>query len=299
MSNDLNGFDFDVPVVAAVVAAPKKKADFASHMCPGYNRPLTQFQSKSKGKALGCKSCNKSYAMKNGEATEKGADFANPSWWNPRGAKVSHGTLDSWLGKKDSRKLGSNKVIKREKNGDIHVRLHDTNVVTAHPNGDYTLNTGGWHTPTTKRTIAAITGLNPFNVKGVMHLGDGFPVEDGVQMTDYLAHVHDKTPEEGRREFFNSIPENLHGAVIGKVEKKNRPAPTSPGGDTLFDKTPKVPAKTETTDFSVGSSYTMPKYEGSFKLDKIVGDRAHLLHAKLGASTVSIENLKKMKRVEG
>lgn len=48
----------------------------------------------------------------------------------------------------ESRKVGNNTYLQR-RGDDIAVMLHATDIVTFHPDGTFTLNTGGWHTPTT------------------------------------------------------------------------------------------------------------------------------------------------------
>ena len=54
------------------------------------------------------------------------------------------------LGTRDSRKVANNTYLKREpETKDIHVKLHDTNVVTYHEDGSVTFNSGGWRTMTT------------------------------------------------------------------------------------------------------------------------------------------------------
>lgn len=57
-----------------------------------------------------------------------------------------------------SRKLANNTYLQRRnlyENGKdaIAVRLHDTDVLTLHPNGKITVSTGGWDTPTTRDRI--------------------------------------------------------------------------------------------------------------------------------------------------
>jgi len=52
-----------------------------------------------------------------------------------------------------SRKVANNTYLERRPEGDIAVRLHATDVVTFHPDGTATLNSGGWLTVTTKSRI--------------------------------------------------------------------------------------------------------------------------------------------------
>lgn len=54
---------------------------------------------------------------------------------------------------KNRRKVDNNTYLERRDNGDIAVKLHNTDVVTYKPNGDVVLNSGGWRTYTTKDRI--------------------------------------------------------------------------------------------------------------------------------------------------
>lgn len=49
---------------------------------------------------------------------------------------------------------------------DFAVRLHGTDVVTIHPDGTYTIRTGGWWTMTTKQRIASYSPIRIFSVRG-------------------------------------------------------------------------------------------------------------------------------------
>jgi hypothetical protein len=50
-------------------------------------------------------------------------------------------------------KVANNTYMTREADGTIRYRLHSTDVVIHHPDGTFTLNSGGWHTVTTKERI--------------------------------------------------------------------------------------------------------------------------------------------------
>ena len=54
---------------------------------------------------------------------------------------------------KNSRKIGNNTYLERRPDGSIVIRLHNTDILTFNPNGDTTLEAGGWHTVTTKARI--------------------------------------------------------------------------------------------------------------------------------------------------
>lgn len=51
------------------------------------------------------------------------------------------------------RKVGNNTYAEILYDGSVAIRLHNTDVVKIHPNGLYTLNSGGWQTVTTKDRI--------------------------------------------------------------------------------------------------------------------------------------------------
>lgn len=51
---------------------------------------------------------------------------------------------------KDRHKLDNNTYLERRGNGDIAVRLHDTDILTFKPNSDVVLDSGGWRTSATK-----------------------------------------------------------------------------------------------------------------------------------------------------
>ncbi len=53
----------------------------------------------------------------------------------------------------NSRKIGNNTFEITYENGDRAIRLHYTDVVTTHPDGSYTLDSGGWDTVTTKQRM--------------------------------------------------------------------------------------------------------------------------------------------------
>jgi hypothetical protein len=56
---------------------------------------------------------------------------------------------------REARKVGNNTYKHRRGEDAVAVRLHDTDVLTAHRGGRIVLNSGGWHTVTTKDRIRA------------------------------------------------------------------------------------------------------------------------------------------------
>lgn len=79
--------------------------------------------------------------------------------------------FDRWLGDKTTRKLAHNTYVERV-GADIAVRYHSTFIVTYHPDGSLTLNTGGWRTTTTKARIHDLIGPGRFlsSTDGVWNL---------------------------------------------------------------------------------------------------------------------------------
>lgn len=66
--------------------------------------------------------------------------------------QMSYQQMASMLGNRPQRRLAANKILRRE-GEDIHLLLHGKPVVVAHPDGNYTVSTHGYNTPTTHRTI--------------------------------------------------------------------------------------------------------------------------------------------------
>jgi hypothetical protein len=69
------------------------------------------------------------------------------------GIPRDYSAADAYLGPKADRPIANNTRLQRRDGGDIAVRLHETDVVTFHPDNSRTLNSGGWRTPTTKDRI--------------------------------------------------------------------------------------------------------------------------------------------------
>ncbi len=70
---------------------------------------------------------------------------------------------EEFLGNTDSKKLGHNTNIYRNRDGDILVRYHWTDIVIFHHNGNrVTYNNGGYGTPTTRNRLHM---LSPSNVR--------------------------------------------------------------------------------------------------------------------------------------
>ena len=54
------------------------------------------------------------------------------------------------------RKLSHNTYVEEDSDGSIGVRFHATRILTFHPEGTFTVNTGGYRTVTTKQRLNAL-----------------------------------------------------------------------------------------------------------------------------------------------
>ena len=84
------------------------------------------------------------------------------------------------LGNRTRRKLENNTYLELRDNGDIAVKLHATDVVTYKPNGDTVLNTGGWHTVTTRDRINKYSNANISQKQGVWYVDNIATFADGM-----------------------------------------------------------------------------------------------------------------------
>jgi hypothetical protein len=84
----------------------------------------------------------------------------------------------------DGKPLANNtRLVQR--GDDYAVRLHNTDVVTIHPDGTYTLRTGGWETVTTKDRINRFSPARVYSERGtwgVYSRGNGYYIRDGERL---------------------------------------------------------------------------------------------------------------------
>jgi len=93
--------------------------------------------------------------------------------------KMVHGKT-----KRNSRKVGNNTYAEILPDGSVGIMLHSTYVVKIHPDNSATLNSGGWHTPTTKDRINQYSPVRVYQRKGQWYLESGDEYEDGVVVAD-------------------------------------------------------------------------------------------------------------------
>lgn len=75
-------------------------------------------------------------------------------------------------GRNGTKKLGNNTYLHKMLDGSFGVKLHDTFVVIIHANGNYTLNSGGWETVTTKKRINEYGPVNIYQRQGIWYLSN-------------------------------------------------------------------------------------------------------------------------------
>ena len=98
--------------------------------------------------------------------------FAVQSYGRRSQTVFSYGDAVAFLGNRQQKKLGNNTYMHNLPNGDIAVRLHSTDIVEIHPDGSYTLNTGGWQTGTTKDRINGYSPARIIQEKGIWYIAD-------------------------------------------------------------------------------------------------------------------------------
>jgi hypothetical protein len=87
----------------------------------------------------------------------------------------------------DRRKVANNTYLERRAD-DIALRLHNTDIMTASPDGWVTLNTGGWHTVTTKARLNAFMSFGRIYQKNFRWffsgLNEEIPFRDGMKLNE-------------------------------------------------------------------------------------------------------------------
>ena len=91
-------------------------------------------------------------------------------------------SADALLKNRDSRKLANNTYLVR-RGGKIAVQLHATDVVTFHPDGAFTLTTGGYDTMTTRDRLNNYSPAQVYRLKGDTFAsvnGKSYRFHDGI-----------------------------------------------------------------------------------------------------------------------
>lgn len=108
----------------------------------------------------------------------------------------------------ERRKLCNHTYLEKRSAEEIAVRLHSTDVVTFHANGDIDIHTGGWNTVTTKDRINGYSPVSVWSERGHMFAsyngqtaafdGNSVSVESGI-----LAGIAEDVERAAMREEFN------------------------------------------------------------------------------------------------
>ena len=96
------------------------------------------------------------------------------------------------LAKRSIRKLARNTYLRQE-GENVVIKLHNTDVITISPNDVYTLNSGGWRTPTTKERFNTFSPANVSQERSMWYVTEGkyptpwesrkvVPYADGIQI---------------------------------------------------------------------------------------------------------------------
>lgn len=80
-----------------------------------------------------------------------------------------------------SPKIVANNTVRYQRGEDTVWRLHQTDIVTRHADGSYTLTSGGWRSSTTKDRLNRFGPVQWYSVKGEWVSGKG-PFYDGVRV---------------------------------------------------------------------------------------------------------------------
>ena len=70
------------------------------------------------------------------------------------------------------RKVGNNTYAEIFPDGSVGIELHSTCVVKIHPDNSATLNSGGWHTSTTKDRMNKYSPVRVYQCKGEWYLNN-------------------------------------------------------------------------------------------------------------------------------
>lgn len=93
---------------------------------------------------------------------------------------------------KNRRKLANNTYLER-RNGNIAVRLHNTDIVIYHQDGIITLNTNGWTTPTTKDRLNRFSPAMIWQENSVWYVSASYERGARYLFTDNMrVNVHGK-----------------------------------------------------------------------------------------------------------
>lgn len=98
--------------------------------------------------------------------------------------RLTHARCKEVLGGKGAKKLAHNTFLRADPHDVYTVVYHTTDIIRFYPGGSIIVNSGGWHTSTTKERINTLLGLGIHSVKHqwMYGPGKGKPWEDGINV---------------------------------------------------------------------------------------------------------------------
>lgn len=139
---------------------------------------------------------------------------------------------------KEAKMIGNNTIRWKDNSGDIHIRLHNTDVVTHKSGGTVILNSGGWRTPTTKDRINKHMGFGSIGQeKGIWYFNYGntkVPFFDGLMLNENGEPINAPKLNQSldyQKEWLKKI--NIYCKKLGKEIKENG-IPEPSNGDCWF-----------------------------------------------------------------
>ena len=82
----------------------------------------------------------------------------------------------------EKRKIGNNTYLER-RGRDIAIRLHQTDIIRMNDEGEFIVNTGGWHSVTTKARLNEYLPIGIYQKKGTWYWEHGDAFRDGDKIT--------------------------------------------------------------------------------------------------------------------
>lgn len=116
--------------------------------------------------------------------------MTNKRYPDPSRSDMTHAGMLALLNGKDSRTVGNNTTLHLSYGGSVAIRLHNTDVVTYHPDGRIILSTGGWNTNTTKDRLRKWAPVQVGTRKGILYV-NAISAIRGYYDPDYI------NPEKG------------------------------------------------------------------------------------------------------
>jgi hypothetical protein len=105
--------------------------------------------------------------------------------WRSNQMAKSYSDLKAFIAKgrnKTERRIANNTLV-IDKGTHVAIRLHNTDIVEVYPDGTYVLDSGGWHTVTTKQRINTFAPVNLYQKDWTWYLWPGDTLfEDGIRV---------------------------------------------------------------------------------------------------------------------